>query len=337
LIESEFSAALQEALRKALTEPTLHRRHTAALADVEVLRWFLTHGYLPWYVVDSLTLAELEYHVAEALAGHPELAGPLAELLQQEVPLQRLLRQFSAQMLWRVADALRPGTAIRFRDAWAPWAEAPEEVTKMAFWRTFFENPTGASDILPLKANAAWVIPETEVPVKVPALPGQEVSIFLGNAGLVLLHPFLSTLFNALDMAANGKITAPDQALFALHFAATGETTAPEWALTLPKILCGIPLDQSVWRNATLTETAQNEIVQMLDMAIAHWTAIGNTTVSGLREGFLQRRGRLTEGSETWTLKIEHQSYDMLLDQLPWGISMVKLPWMEKMLYVEWV
>jgi hypothetical protein len=37
-----------------------------------------------------------------------------------------------------------------------------------------------------------------------------------------------------------------------------------------------------------------------------------------------------------WVLQVEANTADILLDQLPWGISMIKLPWMGMMLWVEW-
>jgi hypothetical protein len=62
-----------------------------------------------------------------------------------------------------------------------------------------------------------------------------------------------------------------------------------------------------------------------------------NTSPDGLRGTFLIRSGKLClrDGGD-WSLQVESNSFDILLDQLPWGISMIKLPWMEKMLWVEW-
>ena len=38
--------------------------------------------------------------------------------------------------------------------------------------------------------------------------------------------------------------------------------------------------------------------------------------------------------SADWLLQVEPMSYDILLDQLPWGISMIQLPWMPQLLRV---
>ena len=69
---------------------------------------------------------------------------------------------------------------------------------------------------------------------------------------------------------------------------------------------------------------------------IDNWKVLGNTSVAGLRETFLQRQGRLQLRDDAWRLRVEPKAFDMLLDQLPWGFSTIKYPWMERAIYVEW-
>ena len=81
---------------------------------------------------------------------------------------------------------------------------------------------------------------------------------------------------------------------------------------------------------------------ELLKAVIAHWKAIGSTSVLGLRESFLQRDGRLqrqdkSEGDlPVWRLKVEARAFDMLLDRLPWGFGLIRLPWMQGVLHVDW-
>jgi hypothetical protein len=35
-------------------------------------------------------------------------------------------------------------------------------------------------------------------------------------------------------------------------------------------------------------------------------------------------------------LEVAPRTYDMLLDRLPWSISLVKLPWMTAPIHVDW-
>jgi len=55
-----------------------------------------------------------------------------------------------------------------------------------------------------------------------------------------------------------------------------------------------------------------------------------------LRGNFLARRGRLEPREDDWLLRVEPRSYDLLLEGLPWGIAHVKLPWMPRLMHVEW-
>jgi len=75
----------------------------------------------------------------------------------------------------------------------------------------------------------------------------------------------------------------------------------------------------------------------LLQAVIGHWDALRNTTPDGLRGTFLTRPGKLSQRPDgDYLLQVESQSFDILLERLPWGIGVVKLPWMERMLWVEW-
>jgi Contractile injection system tape measure protein len=105
----------------------------------------------------------------------------------------------------------------------------------------------------------------------------------------------------------------------------------------LPKLLCGWPLNEPVVRGLDLPEAALEEGEHLLQTAITYWEALKSTSPDGLREGFLQREGKLTRSGEgNWKLQVEQQAIDILLGSLPWGLSMVTLPWMDELLIVEW-
>jgi len=161
--------------------------------------------------------------------------------------------------------------------------------------------------------------------------------IYIDNAGLVLLHPFLPQFFEALGVAGEDKLLKPDRALCLLHYLATGQPVAPEYELILPKILCNSPLEAPVESNVELTTAELEESAALLEAVIRHWEALRNTSPDGLRGTFLLRPGKVSLRADgDWALQVESKSFDILLDQLPWGISMIKLPWMEKMMWVEW-
>ena len=160
--------------------------------------------------------------------------------------------------------------------------------------------------------------------------------IFIGNAGLVLLHPFLPRFFTALSVASEDKLFKPERAVCLLHFLATGQAVAPEYELVLPKILCNIPLETPVEPDCGLTAGDMDEATSMLEAVIRHWDALRSTNPDGLRGTFLLRAGKLSERNGEWLLQVESKAFDILFDRLPWGISMIRLPWMRRMLWVEW-
>jgi hypothetical protein len=166
--------------------------------------------------------------------------------------------------------------------------------------------------------------------------PDAEHGIFINNAGLVLLHPFLSRLFEALALSAADRLLLPDRALRLLHYLASGSATAPEYELMLPKVLCNVALTQAVAPEIELSAAESQEAQAMLEAVIGHWSALRDTGPDGLRAAFLLRPGKLSRRGGDWLLQVAPDTADILLNELPWGISPVKLGWMEQIMWVEW-
>ncbi|MBD2753190.1 contractile injection system tape measure protein [Spirosoma validum] len=158
---------------------------------------------------------------------------------------------------------------------------------------------------------------------------------YVPNAGVVLLHPFLSAYFTEVGLQPNRQ-SDHRRAVQLIHYLATGKTKTPEYEQGLPKILAGWPINQPIDGSIRLTKREKAEAKSLLDMVIAYWSALGSTSVAGLREGFFYRDGRLTKRDNGWLLQVERQTIDILLDQLPWGIGVIKHSWMNEFLYVEW-
>jgi hypothetical protein len=164
-------------------------------------------------------------------------------------------------------------------------------------------------------------------------------ALYVDDAGIVLLHPFLAAHFEKLGLQRDGAFLdedARERAVHQLRFLATGEDEAPEPLLVFEKILCGLAPDVPVARWIPLDERAKSEADALLRAVIRHWDALKNTSPDGLRETFLRREGRLERKDDGWKLQIESRSYDILLDRLPWNRSIVRLPWMAGLLGVEW-
>jgi len=163
--------------------------------------------------------------------------------------------------------------------------------------------------------------------------------IYIKNAGLILLHPFLETLFEHLGLTTENKwinSIAQQKAVLVSEFLVTGNTEFEEFNLVLNKILCGTDPDEIVATGMHLENEIKAECEQLLREVITHWSVLKNTSPEGLREAFLQRNGKLSKVDDGWLLQVKQKAIDTLLNNLPWGIGIIKLPWMNEMLVVEW-
>ncbi len=166
-----------------------------------------------------------------------------------------------------------------------------------------------------------------------------EEGIYVVNAGIVLLHVFLTHLFKNLQLVKEEKFVDASshyKGLYLLHYLSTGNTKPEEHELAIPKLLCAFPLEEPVTNSIELSDNELLEADSLLGSAIQQWEVLKNTSPDGLREGFLQRKGKLFTTNGNLHLQVEASSIDVLLDQLPWNLSLVKLPWMTDILKVEW-
>ena len=169
--------------------------------------------------------------------------------------------------------------------------------------------------------------------------PLQEVSLVVTNAGLVILQHFFRMYFSRLKLMDDDGFSSKQNQLDAVHwlqYLATGHQETDEPHLVLNKVLCGLPIRAPVSSGIEVSEQQRKLAESMIKAVIQHWTAIGSSSVSGFRGNWLVRDGLLREDDERWTLEVEKRPYDLLLDRLPFGFSLVNLPWMKKPLYVSW-
>lgn len=169
------------------------------------------------------------------------------------------------------------------------------------------------------------------------SFPGLDVAI--GNAGLVLIWPHLKELFKRLGLLQktdDGRLRPKAEAVLLLQQLATGHPSGQENLLLLNKLLCGFPCTAAVPRRWRRSKDWDEQAGVLLTTVIKQWAALKNTSVEGLRKSFFQREGILREQGEGWHLQVERKSYDILLEQLPWGIGMIRLSWMQRPLLVEW-
>lgn len=163
---------------------------------------------------------------------------------------------------------------------------------------------------------------------------------FIDNAGLVILHPFLKTLFekSGLYEHDNWKTEVSVQkAVLLTQYLVTGKDEIQENELLLNKILCGYDTGKVINTHLEITDEEKELCKDLLEAVLEHWTVMSKSSVAALQETFLQRNARLEEIREnSFELWVEEKGFDILLGQLPWGIGMIKTPWMEEFLLCNW-
>lgn len=169
------------------------------------------------------------------------------------------------------------------------------------------------------------------------------VLIEVRNAGLVLFSPWFIQLFKRLGLLdGEGKAFTDTEAqirgVFILQALAEGcgEQIYPEQDLFLNRLLVGLPVDEALPPALELREEEKDLAGSLAENLRQSWPKMKNTSLGGLRQSFLLREGMLEEQEKEWKLTVSPQGIDVLLDSLPWGFSMLKLPWMEKRMSVEW-
>ncbi|SDI22917.1 hypothetical protein SAMN05421846_105116 [Chryseobacterium taeanense] len=161
---------------------------------------------------------------------------------------------------------------------------------------------------------------------------------YVRNAGLILIHPFIKTFFEHCDLLhpETQELTDPELCAHLLHFIATGNTNAPEYDMTFEKFLCNIPIHQSINRHIKLSRKHKTQATNVIESVLHNWKPMKNSSPALLQNEFFQRSGKLVVTDYDYTLTVERKTQDVLLDKLAWGIGLVKLPWKEKFMFVNW-
>ncbi len=164
--------------------------------------------------------------------------------------------------------------------------------------------------------------------------------LYIQNAGLVLLWPVLGRFFintglanekNFFDAAAAEK-----GSLLLQHLAEGDGHDFFEAQLPLNKVLCGLPLTWPLNTGITITPAEATAGTHFIEAVIGHGPLWKDLSVGGFRTAYLQREAALSTRDGNWLLQVKRETYDIIVDRLPWSVQVVKLPWMKNLLFVEW-
>ncbi len=162
---------------------------------------------------------------------------------------------------------------------------------------------------------------------------------YVENSGLVLLWPFLVSFFERLEFLVDRRFRdqpARHRAVGLLQYVAAEDPAPPEYQVTLGKVLCGMEVREVFDFGPPVTEQEAEECRDLLRAAISHAPILNEMSIRGFRGTFLLRKGVLSARDGAWLLRVERETYDVVLDRFPWSASWVKLPFMEAPLRVEW-
>ena len=233
-----------------------------------------------------------------------------------------------------------------------PTAETPHSGLTAADLEPLFESmPEKAAyrplaDALPERSGASEVldgfkrIATAHVLKKKPEERETEHRIYTDDAGLVLLHPFFRPLFSRLDLLdEQDKFLTLDSQIRAVHLVkclADGfEKEQEDNDLLFCKLLCGLPREFLIDDGFRIKEREKQEIEELYRAILQYWNPFKSSSYESMRQAFLKRKGSVEMDEKGYVVRVSGSSIDILMDDLPWEISMFFLPWTSPFL-VEW-
>nr|WP_246506223.1 contractile injection system tape measure protein [Kistimonas asteriae] len=198
----------------------------------------------------------------------------------------------------------------------------------------------------PARASIQSLLHELEQTVQKPTSSIRQVSSLddglTEDAGLAVLWPHLPTLFGKLQLLTQSGTAFVNEAAqlrgMALLVAAAGieygEDKTPQCMTAA--LLTGLPAETSSDALPVVTEQETQAIENMLLAVIQQWPVLKSMPPAGLRTMFLQRHGLWDRCDSGWRLTVADQAQDVLLQGLPWPISIIRLPWLNDLLSIHW-
>ncbi|EOR94496.1 hypothetical protein ADIARSV_2342 [Arcticibacter svalbardensis MN12-7] len=167
-----------------------------------------------------------------------------------------------------------------------------------------------------------------------------EKGLYIHNAGLIVVHPFLPIYFRGLDLINDKNqfvsVKAQMKATVLLYYLQQRDQDYKEWEMPLNKILCGMNSNEVIDGDIELSEKEINESELLLQTVVGYWVALKGSSVESMLNTFFLREGKITYKQDHWLLQVERNGFDILLDRLPWSIGTIKLPWLKDLIHTEW-
>ncbi len=159
-------------------------------------------------------------------------------------------------------------------------------------------------------------------------------------AGIVLLHPFLANYFRQVKLLdKNNQFISLEKQIHAVHLLRylTGKRERHHsHLLNVEKIICGLSPTFPIPSKYNCSEIEKKEAQDMFAAIKQYWKSISKTSIEGIQTSFIHRQGIITFEEPYWLIRVEGSTLDILMDDLPWEMSMLMFPWMDRNILIEW-
>ncbi|AQS36635.1 hypothetical protein Sps_01469 [Shewanella psychrophila] len=164
--------------------------------------------------------------------------------------------------------------------------------------------------------------------------------IHIPAAGLSLLWPFLPSVFRQLQLTQDNKFLSRDMQLQAAScltwFTQSWQDDEQNINSPLVLLLCGLT-QEATSEPVVLNEATQAFLTSWLDnLPKALQGTWQKLSAGDIQQWFLQRPGWLSADDAEPVLHIAPASFDVLLNDWPWPVNMIALPWLEQPIKVLW-
>jgi hypothetical protein len=230
---------------------------------------FLLTGKMPWTAY-RINFVQWQAIVSDAIQLNPDMfIKKFTDLLQQNPQaIERLLMQFDGEFINTILELFLADTTdkneIEDIMEWvaALHSKGSDEKIFVLIKNAMVALARKKNDIIDTKTSNETIDnkPVSEQALKeikrkteeeMDKLKAGNKSIFINNAGLIILHPFLQNLFTATGLVQLGNFKdnlSKQKAVHLLQYLVNGQQQQPEYMMPLNKILCGLSDEEHIDR-----------------------------------------------------------------------------------------
>jgi hypothetical protein len=216
------------------------------------------------------------------------------------------------------------------------------EVKIKTYYQSIINNPKLSSTIQDLISPIIINLKETQKSdSKIKSEIDNGTRFVTTLCGLMMLSPFLATLFRRMGLLEKNEFVSEKEQLKAYKVLMTipkiDEEQVYEYQDLIPRIITGIAPEDTINYVPELTEEELTEIRNFLGAVISQWPVMANATVRGFIESFLVRDGKVWKEGSLWKIEVNGHGADIILQTLTWGFSTMKFPWTPYMIETNWL